>query len=42
VSYQAVNEAVAKLVRDGILEEMTGRNYDRLFASTRVLRIVEN
>ena len=42
VSYQAVNEAVAKLVRDGILQEMTGRNYDRLFASTRVLRIVEN
>lgn len=41
VSYQAANEAVAKLVKDGILAETTGRNYDRLFASVRVLRIVE-
>jgi len=41
VSYQAANEAIAKLVRDGILAEMTGRNYDRLFAATRVLAIVE-
>lgn len=41
VSYQAANEAIAKLVKDGILQEMTGRKYDRLFAATRVLRIVE-
>jgi Fic family protein len=41
VSYQAANEAVSKLVADGILEEMTGRNYDRLFASPSVLRIIE-
>lgn len=41
VSYQAANEAVAKLVEDGILQEMTGRNYDRIFASGRVLAIVE-
>lgn len=41
VSYQAANEAIAKLVKDQILEEMTGRNYDRLFAALRVLRIVE-
>jgi len=42
VSYQAANEAIAKLVNDGILAEMTGRNYDRLFAARRVLRIIED
>ncbi|HEY5197240.1 MAG TPA: Fic/DOC family N-terminal domain-containing protein [Solirubrobacteraceae bacterium] len=42
VSYQAANEAIAKLVNAEILEEMTGRNYDRLFAARRVLRIIED
>jgi len=42
VSYQAANEAVSRLVKDGVLREMTGRNYNRLFASGRVLNIVEN
>jgi Fic family protein len=42
VSYQAANEAIAKLVDAEILEEMTGRNYDRLFAARRVLRIIED
>jgi Fic family protein len=41
VSYQAANEAIGKLVEGGILKEMTGRNYDRVFASARVLNIVE-
>jgi len=41
VSYQATNKAVAKLVADGLLEELTGRSYDRFFASVRALRIVE-
>lgn len=41
VSYQAANEAIGKLVSDGILHEMTGRNYDRLFASRKVLEIIE-
>lgn len=41
VSYQAANEAVSKLVAGGLLKEMTGRNYDRLFASIRVLNIIE-
>ena len=41
VSYQAANQAVAQLVRDGILVEITGRNYDRVFAATRVLAIIE-
>jgi Fic family protein len=41
VSYQTANEAVARLVRDGILREMTGRNYARLFMAERVLTVVE-
>lgn len=41
VSYQAANEAVSKLVEGGLLKETTGRNYDRLFASIRVLNIIE-
>jgi hypothetical protein len=32
---------VKLLVKDGTFVEMTGRNYDRLFAAQRVLRIVE-
>lgn len=42
VSYQAANEAIARLVRDGVLEEMTGRKYDRLFMSRGVLTTVES
>jgi len=42
VSYQAVNEAVRRLVKDGVLLEMTGRNYNRLFAAPRVLAIIED
>jgi Fic family protein len=42
VSYQAVNEAVRRLVEDGVLRETTGRNYNRLFAAPRVLAIVED
>ncbi len=41
VSYQAANEAISRLVRDGVLEEMTGRKYGRLFASRRVLATIE-
>jgi Fic family protein len=42
VSYQAANEAIGRLVRDGVLREVSGRNYDRLFASSRVLLIIED
>ncbi|HYI98855.1 MAG TPA: Fic/DOC family N-terminal domain-containing protein [Thermoleophilaceae bacterium] len=42
VSYQTANEAVARLVRDGILKEMTGRSYARLFMADRVLTVVED
>lgn len=42
VSYQAVNEAVRRLVTDGVLRELTGRNYNRLFSAPRVLTIVED
>lgn len=41
VSYQTANEAVARLVRDGVLREVTGRKYARLFVAERVLAIVE-
>lgn len=41
VSYPAANEAIAKLVRDGVLTEMTGRSYARLFGASRVLQILE-
>lgn len=41
VSYQTANEAVGRLVEDGILREMTGRTYARLFMAERVLKIVE-
>jgi Fic family protein len=41
VSYQAANDAIARLVRDGVLEEMTGRKYGRLFTSRRVLATIE-
>ena len=42
VSYQAANEAIGRLVKDGILDEISGRNYDRLFAARRVLVIIED
>ncbi len=42
VSYQAANTAIAKLVENGILVEITGRTYRRVFASRQVLRIVES
>jgi Fic family protein len=41
VSYQAANDAIARLVRDDVLEEMTGRKYARLFMARRVLATIE-
>jgi Fic family protein len=40
VSYVAANNAVARLVESGLIEEVTGRRYDRVFVCTTVLRIV--
>lgn len=41
VSYPAANQAVARLVELGILRELTGRNYDRVFGSTEVIQIMD-
>jgi len=40
VSYVAANNAVARLVEAGLIEEVTGRRYDRVFVCTVVHRIV--
>lgn len=39
VSFQAANTAVAKLVEIGLLQEITGRAYGRIFASQRIISI---
>ena len=41
VSYQAANAAIARLVDAGVLEEITGRTYGRIFAAREVLGIIE-
>ena len=41
VSYQAANTAVARLTDAGILREITGGSYGRLFACWDVMRIIE-
>lgn len=41
VSYQAANTAVARLCELGILREITGGSYGRLFACRDVMRIIE-
>lgn len=40
VSYVAANNAVARLVESGLIEEVTGRRYDRVFVCATVHRIV--
>lgn len=41
VSYQAANGAVARLTELGILREVTGNRYGRVFACRDVMRIIE-
>lgn len=41
VSYQAANKAVPKLVELGILQERTGKRYDRVFMADDVYRIFD-
>jgi Fic family protein len=41
VSYQAANTSVARLVELGVLQEATGRTYDRMFFAPDVLGILE-
>jgi Fic family protein len=40
-SFQAANQAVARLVDQGILQEITGRPQDRLFLCTRAIALIE-
>jgi Fic family protein len=40
VSYQAANNGIQRLLAESVLEEMTGRNYDRIFGSQRVLALI--
>ncbi|WP_202927089.1 Fic family protein [Gordonia desulfuricans] len=40
VSYPTANNAIAKLVDHGILEEITGRDYGRVFRCPRVYEII--
>jgi Fic family protein len=40
VSFQAANGAIARLVEAGLLSEITGRAYGRVFASQRVMSIL--
>lgn len=41
VSYQAANNAVARLVAAGVLREATGKRYGRVFYAPKVLAILE-
>ncbi len=41
VTYQAANNAVARLVDVGLLREITGGRYGRVFAAEEVIRILE-
>lgn len=41
VSFQAANTAIDRLGRLGVVQELTGRKYGRVFASRRVLQIIE-
>jgi Fic family protein len=39
-SFETANKAVARLVEQGILAEITGRQMNRLFACERVLQVI--
>jgi Fic family protein len=41
-TFEATNVAIAKLVDHGILEEITGRSQNRLFASYRVAKLISS
>jgi Fic family protein len=41
-SFEAANQAVSRLVRQGILREVTGRRQDRLFVCSEVVSIIES
>lgn len=41
-TYQACNTAIAKLVDAGVLQERTGKSYNRIFYAAEVLQIIES
>jgi Fic family protein len=41
VSWEAANNAIGRLVELGVLEEVTGRSYGRVFASERILALLQ-
>ncbi|HEY6458736.1 MAG TPA: helix-turn-helix domain-containing protein [Polyangiaceae bacterium] len=41
VTYRAASQIVDKLVRAGILEEVTGRQRDRVYVAGDVVKIIE-
>jgi Fic family protein len=41
VAYTTVNRAIERLVADGIVEEVTGGEYDRFYRATEVMRDVQ-
>lgn len=41
VSYQAANNGIQRLLIEGVLDELTGRTYGRVFASSYVLGLVQ-
>jgi Fic family protein len=40
VSFQAANNGISRLVEQGILREITGRPYDRLFTAPQIIQII--
>lgn len=42
VSYQAANTAISRLVKAGVIKEVTGERYDRVFVANEVLTIVQS
>jgi Fic family protein len=42
VSYQAANNGISRLVEAGVLREITGRRYGRIFVAEDVLNIIES
>jgi Fic family protein len=40
VSFQTANAAIGRLVEEGVLREVTGRSYARLFTSPHVIDLI--
>lgn len=40
VSFQAANTAIGRLVDEGVIAEVTGRTYDRMFMSSQIMAVI--